>query len=138
MKLSARERYGLRAMVEFARHYGSGPVTLGEVAAAQDISLSYLEQIVAPLRRAGLLDSARGARGGYVLARAPEEITVADVLRVLEGAIFPLSCVGEEETCAPCAREAVCTARTVWQKVRDDLLFTLDSTTLADLAARPA
>ena len=102
------------------------------MAQAEELSLSYLEQVVIPLRRAGLLRSVRGARGGYVLARPPEEVTVGDVIRALEGSIMPIACVADE-VCTPCEREEFCTARTVWQKVHEQIVETLDSTTLADL-----
>ena len=133
MKFSAREQYGLRAMAELARRYGQGPISLSEVAQAQGISLSYLEQVIAPLRRAGLLVSTRGAHGGYSLARDPGIITTGDVIRALEGAIAPIKCITDEENCAPCAREDICATRSVWEKVRARLVETLDSTTLADL-----
>jgi Rrf2 family cysteine metabolism transcriptional repressor len=132
MRISAREQYGLRAMAELARRYGQGPVSLAEVAEVQGISLAYLEQIVAALRRAGLLVSTRGAHGGYSLAQTPAEITTGDIIRALEGSIMPVRCVTEEE-CSPCEWEETCATRSVWEKVRDRLVETLDSTTLKDL-----
>ena len=132
MKFSAREQYGLRAMAELARRYGDGPVPLSAVAGAEEISLGYLEQIVAPLREAGLLTSTRGAHGGYTLARPPEAITIGDVLRVLEGSIVPIQCV-TDEACAPCGREGICATRSVWETVQARLTETLDAITLADL-----
>jgi len=132
MRFSAREQTGLRAMVELARWYGSGPVPLSEVAATQEVSLSYLEQVIAPLRRAGLLVSTRGANGGYSLAQPPEKITVGDVIRVLEGAIVPIRCV-TDQSCEPCSLGSRCATRSVWQIVRDRLTETLDNITLADI-----
>ena len=132
MKVSARELYGLRAMSEFARHCGQGPLPLSEVARTQGISHAYLEQIALDLRRAGLLRSKRGVRGGYYLARAPEDTTAGDVIRALEGTILPIQCAAEQE-CTPCSFEDECTARGIWQEVRDRLVETLDSITLADL-----
>jgi Rrf2 family protein len=129
MKFSAKEQCGLRAMVEFALHRGEGPTSLNDVALAQDMSLSYLEQIVAPLRRAGLLRSERGAHGGYELTRLPEYITVADVLRALDGALVPVACLAEGD----CHRKGACATRSVWQTVRDKLAETLESITLEDL-----
>jgi len=131
MRFSAKEQYALRALVELAGCHGKGPVPLSQVAAAQEISLAYLEQIVAPLREAGLLESRRGAYGGYALARTPAQITVGDVLRVLEGAIVPVPCVSPAGSCA---REAGCATRLVWERVHNSLVETLDSITLADLA----
>ncbi|MEJ2211122.1 MAG: Rrf2 family transcriptional regulator [Anaerolineae bacterium] len=132
MRVSARELYGLRAMGAFARHFGQGPLSLAEVARTQGISQPYLEQIAIDLRRAGLLRSRRGAQGGYYLARAPETTTAGDVIRALEGAILPVQCM-DEEKCQPCAREDECTARGIWEEVRDRLVETLDAITLADL-----
>jgi len=132
MRFSTREQYGLRAMAELARYYGQGPVALADVAAAQGLPLPYLEQIVAPLRRAGLVRSTRGARGGYELARGPESITTGDVIRALEGSIVPIRCVNDSLV-TPCAREDSCATRSVWEEVRDRLIETLDGITLADL-----
>ena len=134
MKFTAREQYGLRAMVELARRYGDGPVSLSAVARIQGLSQGYLEQVAGGLRRAGLLISRRGAAGGYILAREPDAITVGDVIRVLEGEIVPMTCVASEDTCAPpCTRKDQCVTRDVWLTVRMQLEKTLDNTTLADL-----
>lgn len=134
MKLSAREHYGLRAMIELGRHFGRGPISLNEVAETQGISLGYLEQIVPFLKEANLVESTRGARGGYELTRSPLEITVGDVVRALgEGRIVPLKCIAGNQTEEPCAREEVCAARDVWRKVHEGIAEVLDATTLADL-----
>jgi Rrf2 family cysteine metabolism transcriptional repressor len=119
--------------VELARSYGQGPLPLAEVSRLQNISLAYLEQIVAPLREAGLVVSTRGAHGGYHLAREPHAITVGDILRALEGPIAPVQCVSEVRQADRCEREEVCLTRHVWEKVRDSIVTTLDSTTLSDL-----
>lgn len=132
MRVSAKELYGLRAMGEFARHFGQGPLSLAEIAKSQGISQAYLEQIAIDLRRAGLLVSTRGAQGGYALSRSPEAVTAGDVIRALEGSILPVECMIEER-CVPCAYEEGCTTRSIWQRVRDRLVETLDSITLADL-----
>ncbi len=131
MRFTSREQYGLRAMAELALHFGEGPVPLSEVAQSQGISLATLEQVVAPLRRAGLLESTRGASGGYALTRPPAEVTVADVLRALEGDLAPVPCL--EEGAAVCERAQRCATRPVWELVRDRLVETLDRTTLADV-----
>jgi Rrf2 family protein len=121
-------------MVELARRYGDGPVSLSEVARIQGLSQGYLEQVAGGLRRAGLLISRRGAAGGYILAREPDAITVGDVIRVLEGEIVPMTCVASEDICAPpCTRKGQCVTRDVWLTVRMQLEKTLDNTTLADL-----
>lgn len=132
MRVSAKELYGLRAMSEFASSFGQGPLSLTVVAERQGISQAYLEQIAIDLRRGGLLRSKRGAHGGYHLTRPPEAITAGDVIRALEGSILPIQCVAEQR-CTPCALENGCTARGIWEQVRDRLVETLDSITLADL-----
>lgn len=124
-------------MGEFARHFGQGPLSLSEVASSQGISQAYLEQIAIDLRRAGLLHSRRGAQGGYFLARAPEDITAGDVIRALEGSILPVQCVAEQK-CTPCSLQDGCSARGIWEQVRDRLVETLDSIVLADLQRYPA
>lgn len=135
MKFSAKEQYGLRAMAELARYYGQGPVSLADVAQAEGLSLPYLEQIAAELRRAGLLESRRGAYGGYLLARPPAEISVADIIIALEGSLVQVPCVAEGEGAemAGCDRENVCVTRGVWLNVYQHLVELLDSLTLADL-----
>ena len=132
MKVSSKEQYGLRAMIELTGRYGEGPVPLSEVAEAQDMSLDYLEQVVPSLRDAGLVYSTRGAKGGYELSRSPDEITVGEVLHALDGDILSVRCVSEEPERA-CTRSPTCAARTVWQTIHSRVLETLDSMTLADL-----
>ena len=132
MKVSAKEQYGLRAMAELAKAYGQGPVPLSEIAQIQDVSLAYLEQVVPALRDAGLLNSTRGAKGGYELARPPDQITVGEVLRALDGDLLPVRCV-EGEGREPCDRTDECAARAVWQTVHRQLRRTLDGMVLADL-----
>jgi Rrf2 family cysteine metabolism transcriptional repressor len=134
MKLSAREQYGLRAMIELGRRHRQGPVSLSDVAQAQSMSLGYLEQIVPLLKDARLVESTRGARGGYELSRAPKEITVGDVVRALEeGCVMPLKCIPGGKGDEACGRQEVCAARDVWHKIHDGIVEVLDSTTLADL-----
>lgn len=134
MKLSAREQYGLRAMIELGRHYGAGPVSLNEVAEAQGVSLGYLEQIFPLLKEADLVESTRGARGGYELTRSPAEISVGDVVRALqEGYIVPLKCIASSKAEESCEREEICAARDVWKKVHEGIVQVLDATTLGDL-----
>lgn len=132
MRLSSKEHVGLQAMVEFARRYGQGLTSLGEVARVQELPLPYLERVVASLRRAGLLASARGARGGYKLARDPATISVGDVFRAVEGSLVTLGCIQPDGS--PCAKESTCVTRSVWQSVAQRLSETLDHLTLADIA----
>jgi Rrf2 family cysteine metabolism transcriptional repressor len=137
VKFTARERTALRAMVELAHHYEKGsPTALSEVARAQELSLPYLEQVASALRRAGLLESVRGAHGGYRLTRDPAAVRVGDVFRAVEGSLVSVECVGSDA--APCSRQEYCVARNVWQTVMERLEDTLDATTLADLIASAA
>lgn len=132
MKLSTKGRYGVRAMFDLALNSGQGPIPLNNVAERQNISGHYLEQLIALLKKAGLVKSVRGAQGGYFLARDPEEITIGDIIRVLEGPIAPVDCVNEEEM-EICENAEYCLTRKVWTKVRDSVTDVLDSITLADL-----
>lgn len=123
MKLSTRGRYGVQALFELALHEGGGPLSLKVIAERQGLSEHYLEQLAAPLRKAGLIASVRGAQGGYVLGRAAGKITVGDILRVLEG---PLD-LDPEEAAGPTVTTAM------WQRVRQAVVDVVDSITLAKL-----
>jgi Rrf2 family cysteine metabolism transcriptional repressor len=121
-------------MVQLGRHVGHGPASLAEIAAEEDLPRAYLEQLVVSLRQAGLVTSTRGAHGGYELARAPETITMAQVLRALEGPIAPMMCATDDpEHATVCDRSARCTVNVLWVRVRDAVSGALDSMTLADL-----
>ena len=134
MKLSAREQYGLRAMIELAHRYGEGPVSLNDVAQAEGISFPYLEQIMPLLRDAGLIESTRGAHGGHALSREAHKITIGDIIRALEeGHIIPLKCIPGAGVSDSCTRQETCMARDVWRKMHNGIVQVLDSTTLADL-----
>ena len=132
MKLSTRGRYGLRAMLDIAINQGDGPITLHSISERQGISVGYLEQLMVPLKKEGLIRSVRGAQGGYLLAREPDKITVGDIIRALEGPIAPVACVSEDFP-EECDRAEGCVTRLVWAKVRDSIAEVLDSLTLADL-----
>lgn len=131
MKVSTKGRYGLRLMTDLAVYHEQGLVPLKEIAARQDISEKYLEQIMMQLNRSGLVRSVRGAQGGYMLAKAPEDITVGAVLRVLEGSLCPVDCVGETGSCLRTAR---CATIGVWLRLKEAVESVVDHTTLADLA----
>lgn len=133
MKLSSRGRYGVRAMFELALHYNGGSIPLRTVAEKQAISENYLEQLISSLRKAGLVKSTRGAQGGYMLAKEPEQITVGDIVRVLEGPIAPVECVGEDNCSDVCQKADECVSKMVWEKLRDKINEVLDETTLADM-----
>lgn len=132
MKLSTKGRYGLKAMFDLALNYGEGPIPLKSIAERQEISEHYLEQLISNLRKAGLVKSVRGAQGGYVLAHKPSEITVGDVLRVLEGPIGLVDCVLEQDA-VECSKADDCITRVVWEKIRDSMISTMDSITLKDM-----
>jgi len=132
MRLSARGQYGVRAVVELAQSYPQGALALDRIARVQRIPPAYLERILAALRRAGLVVSTRGAHGGYCLARPPQEITVGQVVRALDGPIAPVACASEAGS-APCDQAQGCPARLAWLRLRDGIAAALDATTIADL-----
>jgi Rrf2 family cysteine metabolism transcriptional repressor len=135
MKISTRGEYGVRVVVDLARHYGQGPRSLTEIAQAENLPLPYLEQLIKFLRDARLVVSTRGAHGGYELGRPPEAIRMGEVVRVLEGPIAPMICAVEGEMTEICERLEFCTTKYLWAHVRDVIAQTLDSMTLADLLA---
>lgn len=132
MKLSTKGRYGLRAMIDLARYSEEEPVPISSIAARQDISERYLEQLVGLLKKAGLVRSIRGATGGYILARGAEEISVGDVLRALEGSLEPVKCAAfySEEGCT--AADG-CVTKYVWQKINESINATVDHMMLNEL-----
>ncbi|WP_374019617.1 Rrf2 family transcriptional regulator [Paenibacillus thiaminolyticus] len=123
MKISTKGRYGLTIMMELARSYGEGPTSLKSIAEKNNLSEHYLEQLIAPLRNAGLVKSIRGAYGGYILPVSPEQVTAGEIIRVLEGPISPVDFTEEDD---PAKRD-------LWLRIRDSIATVLDSTTLADL-----
>lgn len=132
MKLSTRGRYGLRAMLDMALSEDKDPIATHTIAEHQGISERYLEQLMVPLKRSGLIKSVRGAQGGYILGRDPQNITVGDIIRILEGPIAPVECVSEQNP-EECDRSDYCVTRIIWTKVRDSIIDVLDSYTLDDL-----
>ena len=121
-------------MVQLGRHYGTGPASLAEIAAEEDLPRAYLEQLVVSLRDASLVTSTRGAHGGYELARPPAAISMTEVLRALEGPLAPMLCASEDpEHATVCDRTTRCTVNLLWVRVRDAVAGALDSMTLADL-----
>jgi len=121
-------------MVQLGRHFGTGPASLAEIAAAEDLPRAYLEQLAMVLRDAGLVVSTRGAHGGYELARPPREIRMGEVLRALEGPIAPMICATDDpDHASTCDRTASCTVNVLWVRVRDAITGALDGMTLADL-----
>jgi len=135
MKFSSRARYGLRAMIALAQSYPRGPMSLAEISRSEEISLSYLEQLMAILRKASLVEGIRGAHGGYQLTVAPAAITAGQVVRALEGSLAPAECVSEGVEAGFCSRETACPSKMLWEQVRDSVAQVLDTTTLADLCS---
>lgn len=133
MKISTKGRYALRLMLDIALEEPAGPVSLRDTGLRQEISDKYLEQIVTPLGRAGLVRSVRGAGGGYLLTRSPEAYTVGEILRVLEGSLAPVSCA---ENAACCGRADLCVTQEVWAQVMTAVSSVVDHITLADLVKR--
>jgi Rrf2 family protein len=138
MMFSTKAEYGVRVMVELARRGDAQPVPLAEIAEHDQLPLAYLEHLVAKLRKAGLVESRRGARGGYMLARPPQEITMADVVAALEGSIAPIECITEgADGSVVCVRESdpdhVCPTKLLWTRVRGSVVRTLQDTKLSDL-----
>jgi Rrf2 family protein len=144
MMFSTKAEYGVRVMVALAQRAqassnGEEPVVpLAEIAEHDGLPLAYLEHLVARLRKAGLIESRRGSRGGYMLARAPQEITMAEVVEALEGSIAPIECISQNaDGSVVCSRESdpdhVCPTKLLWTRVRFAIVSTLMNTTLADL-----
>lgn len=133
MKLSTRSRYGTRLMLDMARHYNEGPIQLGEIAKRQEVSIKYLEQIIIPLKKARYIDSVRGPKGGHVLTKPPAEITVGEIVVLLEAGISLVECIDDPGICE---RAGVCPTRLLWQEVSEAMLDRLNAVTLADLVER--
>ena len=133
MKISTKGRYALRLMLDLAIQPGDSAVPLRDVAERQEISDKYLEQIVTQLARGGLVRSVRGAGGGYLLTRTPEEYTVGEILRQLEGNLAPVSCVSGGSCCGRADR---CVTLEVWQQIQEAVDNVVDNSTVADLVKR--
>ena len=133
MKLSTKGRYGTRALLELALHQGDGPVLLKDIAQRQQISLQYLEHLIAPLIAGGIILSTRGAKGGVLLAKPPEQVRLSEVIQLLEGSTAPVECVNNPEACD---RSQFCVTRDVWGELKRAMDDVLESTTLQDLVER--
>ena len=130
MKLSTRSRYGARIQVDLARHHDLKPVQIGEISKRQDISVKYLEQLIRPLKQAKLVTSVRGPKGGHLLAKKPEEITLGQIVRLFEGQSELVECISKPEKCS---MSDDCQVRLAWKDATRVLYEKLDSTTIADL-----
>ena len=141
MMFSTKAEYGIRVLVELASRDGEAPVPLAEIAEANTLPLAYLEHLAARLRKAGLVESRRGARGGYLLARPADDITMAEVVEALEGAIAPIECItADPDGSVVCARESDpnhrCPTKLLWTRVRFSIVRTLQDTTLSELVPK--
>lgn len=132
MKLSTRGRYGVRAMLELALQQGGGPTALQELAGRQGISAKYLEQLLIPLKAAGLVNSVRGAKGGYLLATSPDKVSLYDIVKTLEGPLAVVECVQDPDSCE---RVGGCTVHLIWGEMSQILVDFLSGISLAKLAA---
>lgn len=130
MKLSTRSRYGTRMMFDLAEHYDDGPIQIGEIAARQGISVKYLEQLIIPLKKANYVKSVRGRKGGHMLAKPPKEITVGEIVELLEGGINLSECIENPDICD---RSATCLTRGIWETATGAMSRELNAITLSDM-----
>ena len=130
MRISTKTRYGTRLMLELGLYYEQGPMFLKDIARMENISEKYLSQIVIPLKNAGLINSLRGARGGYILAKQPSQISMREVFEVLEGGLGLVDCVKSPATCS---RISKCVTRNLWDEMGKKMVQVLEGFTLADL-----
>ncbi len=130
VKLSTKGRYGARLMMDLALHYGNGPIALKDIAERQEISEKYLWQLIVPLKIAGLINSTRGPQGGYTLSKSPSEITLKDIITVLDGPLCIVDCVDNPKICK---RSESCVTRNIWEEVSNKISEILGSITLEDM-----
>lgn len=133
MKLSTKSRYGTRLLFDMARHYKQGPIQLASIAKRQDIPVKYLEQIIIPLKKANYIESVRGSKGGHMLARPPEEITVYEIVELLEKGLKLTECTENPKLCN---RSKTCITHIIWREATQAMKAKLQSITLADLLER--
>jgi Rrf2 family iron-sulfur cluster assembly transcriptional regulator len=133
MKLSTRSRYGTRLMLDMAQHYNEGPIQLGDIAKRQNLSVKYLEQIIIPLKKAHYIVSVRGPKGGHILARPPEEVSIGEIVALMEESTSLVECV---EKPAVCERAPRCPTRLLWKEASEAMFEKLQAVTLADLVER--
>ncbi len=135
LHVSTRGEYGVRVMIDLARHYRIGLRSLTDISLAEGLPVQYLEQLIKRLREAELVSSTRGAHGGYRLSRPPDEIRMSEVLRTLEGPIGLYSCVADDGVSVACDWDRLnhCSTRLLWSRLRSAIILTLDTMTLAEL-----
>lgn len=133
MKLSTRGRYGTRLMVELTKHYGQGPVSISEISKSQNIPAKYLEQLIIPLKRANLIRSVRGPKGGHMLAKSPTEIKLWDLLVLLESKFSFVDCLVDKDACG---NAETCPVRPVWGRALEAMMQVFRETTLLDIIGK--
>lgn len=129
MKLSTKGRYGVKAMVDLAINFGKGPVSIKSISERQNISESYLEQLFSLLRKSNLIQSIRGAQGGYILSKPAKDITINEIMDVLEGPVEISDCLDEGN----CNNIDSCATRLLWKRIKNSIDSVLKSTTLQDI-----
>ena len=135
MKISTKGRYGLRAFIDLAKYSTEGPVSISSIAERQNLSEGYLEQLMAKLKKNGLIQSVRGAGGGYILNKNIDEISVGDVLRALEGNMELVTCAAFHDV-ETCGFEKTCVTKYVWQRINESILNTIDDIKIATLVEK--
>ncbi|MFC1884790.1 RrF2 family transcriptional regulator [Thermodesulfobacteriota bacterium] len=130
MKLTTRSRYGTRMMLDLAEHYDEGPVHIADISKRQDISVKYLEQLIIPLKKGDFIKSVRGPKGGHLLAKSPEKITIGEIVKLLEGGIDLTGCVANPDECQ---RSSGCPTRSVWEEATKAMYDKLNSITLEEM-----
>ncbi|MDF2542069.1 MAG: hypothetical protein K0S47_1787 [Herbinix sp.] len=135
MKLSTKGRYGLRAVLDLAVHTEDEAVALSQIAERQGISINYLEQLIAKLKKAGIVNAIRGAQGGYVLALPAEDISVGAILRALEGDLNPVDCAETGSGDTGCSKSDSCVTKYVWKRISDSINTAVDGIMLSELVA---
>ena len=133
MKISTRARYGLRALIDLGVYYKSRPVLVKDIAKRQNLSERYLEHIMLALKKAGILMSIKGGKGGYMFLRDPSEIKISEIIEILEGSLSPVECVEKKEICE---KSEYCVARELWCKIKNEILKYLEGITLKQLIER--
>lgn len=129
MKLSTRSRYGTRMVLDMAKHYDEGPVQIGDIAKRVDISVKYLEQLIIPLKKAGYVESIRGPKGGHMLTKSPNEITIGEIVGLLEGGINLSECIENPDMCD---KSKDCLTRGIWEEATKAMSDKLNSITLQE------
>jgi Rrf2 family protein len=133
VKLSTRSRYGTRMMLDLAEHYDKGPIQIGDISRRQNISVKYLEQLIIPLKKGDYIKSVWGPKGGHMLTKNPREITIGEIVKVLEGGIDLAGCVGNPKECD---RSSGCPTRVVWEEATKAMYDKLNSITLKEMIER--